>query len=47
MVPLHSPDVMWRIAAKAHSLWKQRGCPHGTLLEDWMAAEEAELNKTP
>jgi hypothetical protein len=45
-VRLHSPDVMRRIAEKAFTLWSKRGCPHGSNLADWIAAEKTEVEKT-
>jgi hypothetical protein len=45
-VRLHNPDIMRRIAEMAYSLWAKRGCPHGIILEDWIAAEKAELDRT-
>jgi hypothetical protein len=37
---------MRRIAEKAYSLWKKHGCPHGSYLQDWLEAENIELDKT-
>jgi Protein of unknown function (DUF2934) len=34
------------IAARAHGLWRERGCPIGSPEVDWLRAEE-ELKKQP
>lgn len=37
-----SPEVRLthdEIAVLAYTLWKQRGCPHGSSDEDWFEAE--------
>jgi hypothetical protein len=35
-----SPATNKQIAALAHALWIERGCPEGTPEEDWFQAEE-------
>jgi hypothetical protein len=34
------------IAVKAYYCWQQRGCPHGSPLDDWLRAER-ELRERP
>ena len=34
------PPIEVQIAALAHSLWEERGCPVGSPEEDWYRAEE-------
>jgi hypothetical protein len=34
------------IAARAYTLWQERGCPIGSPEEDWFRAEEDLKNKT-
>jgi hypothetical protein len=35
------------IAARAESLWRQKGCPHGKSVEIWLEAEQELLRKAP
>lgn len=38
-------EIEQEIAALAHKLWEERGCPEGTPEEDWFRAEQ-ELAKS-
>jgi hypothetical protein len=33
-------DIEQKIAARAHELWIERGCPLGSPEEDWFRAEQ-------
>ena len=34
-----NPSLQEQIAALAHALWQERGCPEGSSEEDWFKAE--------
>jgi Protein of unknown function (DUF2934) len=36
----HPESLHTQIAALAHSLWQERGCPEGTPEADWFTAEQ-------
>jgi hypothetical protein len=36
----HNQSLQEQIAALAHALWHQRGCPEGSPEEDWLRAEQ-------
>lgn len=36
----HNESLEEQIAALAHALWHQRGCPEGSPEEDWLKAEQ-------
>jgi hypothetical protein len=35
----HTSPLSEQIAALAHALWQERGCPEGSAEEDWFNAE--------
>jgi hypothetical protein len=37
-------DIRFQISERAYFIWKQKGCPEGKALENWLEAE-AELSK--
>jgi hypothetical protein len=41
-------DVQLQIAERAYFIWRQKGCPDGTELENWLEAETAlSMENTP
>jgi hypothetical protein len=37
-------DTQFQIAERAYFIWKQKGCPEGKALDNWLQAE-AELSR--
>jgi hypothetical protein len=39
-------NTQFQIAERAYFIWKQKGCPEGKALDNWLQAEaEAELSR--